>query len=1213
MRATRILCLAILLVCGLAAVSSAQMQTLPMGSEKTELTLLGRDGDTYLYRARIGELQALDVATQEGTFTRLFIPGFHQSMREGAPELPMMNRLVEVPTGAIARVVVLSQTTRTLSLADYGIEHPVFPAQPSMPKNADPATWPFVLDRSAYAAPRVAQDLLAVTDVGQLRSVHVGRLEVSPVEYYPAENRLLVHDTIDFQIVFEGGDAALEKSIKINTYSPFFEGLYGQVEGFRGQHDLHPDLVRDVVTMVVVTPSQYAAQMQPFVNWKRTRGFHMIVGVLGTPEVGTTTTSIQTYLRGLYNSGTPEQPAPSFVLFVGDVDVMPTWTLDGNPTDRPYCAVDADLMPEMYYGRFSCANPTQLQNMLDKTLMYDQFTMPDPSYLNEAVMIAGVDGSYGQVWANGQINYGTTYYFNASHGILSHTYLYPQSGSMAAQIVQNVSDGVAYANYTAHGSETGWANPAFTQTNVNNLQNNGQYCLAVGNCCLTSKYSYGECFAETWLRVANKGAIGYIGGSNNTYWDEDYWWGVGYRSSIVEHPVFDANHMGAYDGVFHDHSEPMTKWYVTNDALVFCGNLAVTESGSSRITYYWNIYNLMGDPSLSTFLGVPSANPVSHPAAILTTSTSVDITATPNSYAGLTKDGVLIGAGTVGATGTLELPIWEDPLTPGTAHLVVMAQNRVPYQADIEVVAPNGPFLVHAGTVIDDDPSGDCDGLCDAGETVDMILTLRNAGVEPATGITAVISTADPYAEILVNTRAYPDLPAGAQGASLGAYCLSFASETPDDHQITLDLAIHSAQGNFQRAFRVTVGRPSLAFSGRTVDDAAPLGNGTGWLVPWEAASLTLTLANAGHANARNATLVLSGLDPFIEIIQGTGACGDVPAGGQAALSPIQIRILGDCPVPTVLNLHATVTADFGYSSDIVFDLPVGGFADDVEADRGWTLGAPGDNATSGQWVTGDPVATVYNGNPVQPEDDHTPAPGVRCFVTGNGTPGGPAGDSDVDGGTTTLLTPVFDLEHVDGASVSYWVYYTNDRGNSPSQDYWDVQITNNGTNWVSLEHTTTSTNAWVQRTFQVADHVSLSDQVQIRFVAQDQSPGSLVDALIDDFVLIVSEPAPPPPAGIEDAAGPNAHFLAGVQPNPMADAGEIQFRLALRAEMNLRVFDVSGALVRTLFRGTGEAGEHRVTWDGRNNNGNRVGAGVYFLRLDAPGFAQVRPIVLVD
>jgi len=140
-----------------------------------------------------------------------------------------------------------------------------------------------------------------------------------------------------------------------------------------------------------------------------------------------------------------------------------------------------------------------------------------------------------------------------------------------------VSDGVSYVNYTAHGSETSWSDPYFSQANVNGLQNDGEYCLAVGNCCLTSSYDIAECFGETWLRAQNKGAIGYIGAANYSYWDEDYWWGVG-AGPIVVNPTYETHGLGAYDGVFHDHGEAMTQWYVTNDALIFCGNIAVMEA-----------------------------------------------------------------------------------------------------------------------------------------------------------------------------------------------------------------------------------------------------------------------------------------------------------------------------------------------------------------------------------------------------------------------------------------------------------------------------------------------------------------------------------------------------------------------------------------------------------------------------------------------------------
>jgi subtilisin-like proprotein convertase family protein len=701
----------------------AEIHSIPLDGTESRLDVIHESRDAVRFRVEVGELRALDVETREGSFTRLLIPGFHSSQTPGEPALPMMNRLIAIPTGARARVDVLSSRSRVIDLADHGIAHPLMPAQPSMPKSADPATWPFVYERAAYDVDRVAREAAVVVDVGTLRAMNLGRLEISPVEYLPRTNQIRVLESLEVEVSFPDADFAAQRDLIERTYSPFFEHLYGRAANYRAFHDAYPDRVRNVVTLVVVTPPAYEATLADYIAWKEKRGFHVIVGVLGSPEVGSTTSSIQTWLHGLYTSPPEGLPAPSFVVFVGDVAEMPTFSLSGDATDRPYCAVDADLMPDMYYGRLSATSPTQLANILEKTLMFDQYTMPDPSYLGEVVMIAGMDAGHGSTWGNGQINYGTTYYFNLAHGIESHTYLYPESGSNAANIVQNVSDGVSYINYTAHGSTTSWSDPSFTQSNVNGLANYGKYCLAVGNCCLTSTYDIGECFAETWLRAEDKGAIGYIGGSNSTYWDEDYWWGVGYTASIVANPTYEGTGIGAYDGLFHDHGEAEHLWYVTNDALIFSGNLAVTEAGSSRITYYWNIYNLMGDPSLSTYLGVPTANPVSHLDTVFTTSPSMTIQADHGSYVGLTQAGTLVGAGTVGSSGSLEIDFLSTPLTPGVPlHVVVMAQNRVPYEADIDVIVPATVSIVP--------------GTIDANVPTAITVTVLEAdGITPQVGI----------------------------------------------------------------------------------------------------------------------------------------------------------------------------------------------------------------------------------------------------------------------------------------------------------------------------------------------------------------------------------------------------------------------------------------------------------------------------------------------
>ncbi|MFH1277566.1 MAG: hypothetical protein ABIK65_04230, partial [Candidatus Eisenbacteria bacterium] len=161
-----------------------------------------------------------------------------------------------------------------------------------------------------------------------------------------------------------------------------------------------------------------------------------------------------------------------------------------------------------------------------------------------------------------------------------------------------------------------------------------------------------------------------------------------------------------------------------------------------------------------------------------------------------------------------------------------------------------------------------------------------------------------------------------------------------------------------------------------------------------------------------------------------------------------------------------------------------------------WTLGVGDDDATTGMWEWGDPQGTTYSGQ-LQPEDDHTPDPGVNCFATGL-LAGSSAGTYDVDGGKTTILSPVFDLSNATMAIVTYWRWYTNNQGNAPGEDFWVVQV-NDGGGWVDLENTSASDNSWSKKQFALP---SLSSTVQFRFVASDEINGSLVEAAVDDFLL---------------------------------------------------------------------------------------------------------------
>jgi len=284
---------------------------------------------------------------------------------------------------------------------------------------------------------------------------------------------------------------------------------------------------------------------------------------------------------------------------------------------------------------------------------------------------------------------------------------------------------------------------------------------------------------------------------------------------------------------------------------------------------------------------------------------------------------------------------------------------------------------------------------------------------------------------------------------------------------------------------------------------------------------------------------------------------------------------------------------------------------DDFEIDRGWTAGVPGDNATTGIWERGDPQGTTSGGAQCQPEDDHTPAPGVNCYVTGR-LAGSSAGSYDVDGGKTTLLSPAYDLSEYTIAFVSYWRWYTNSLGASPGEDYWRVQASDDGgTNWVYLENTTESRNSWTRYSFPLHEFIDLTSNVRFRFIAADEGSGSLVEAAVDDFAISIWDFSTAV-AGAGDAA-PKRPVLAQNVPNPFNPSTEIRFSVpAPGQKATLRVYDVAGREVRTLVQNEKISGSRSVTWNGTNEKGEPVGSGIYLYRLEVGGESLSRKLVLV-
>jgi hypothetical protein len=887
-------------------------------------------------------MEHFDVQTERGAFTHISMPGLSHSTQIGHPKLPVCRRVIAVPLDATVSAHVVHDATEELALSEHGIASPVMPAQPPHPKNLPASAVPFAYDPASYAVQGYGdRPVVHVEELGILRGLRLFLLVVEPVRYDPTRRTLLVHTELNVEVEFHGGNPEATRDLRRRTWSPYFESVYGMAVLNHEPRDSKDDLTRYPVKYVIVSDPMFTSQLQPFIEWKTQKGFDVIVGYIGDPAVGSTTNSIKSYLQGLYDAGTPEDPAPSFVLFVGDVDQVPAWngTTGQHVTDVYYATLaGGDLMPEVYYGRFSANSTAELQPQIDKTLEYERYEMPDPSFLGEAVLIAGMDTQHGQTWANGQVNYGTTYYFNAAHGIVSHTYLYPGSGSQAADIISDVSNGVGYANYTAHGYEYGWADPAFTVSDIQTLANAHMYPTAVGNCCCSNSFNYTTCFGEAWLRAEDKGAIGYIGAANLSYWDEDYWWGVG-AGSVVENPTYESTGAGAYDGMFHDHGEPFPQWYTAQYAFNMAGNLAIVEAGSWAIDYYWEIYALMGDPSLSTYFGVPATNAVGYPGQITMGETSLAVSADPWSYVGLSLDGQLYAAALVDETGqaTLDFDAFS---SPGDASLVITRQNREPVIATVQIIPASGPYIITANVSIDDTTGGNGNGQVDFAEVLGITLTEENIGTETAYGVDVRISTTDPYLAVTDSTEHYGDIAAGQQVTMQNGFAATVAADVPDNHSIAVNVtATDNAANQWNDSFTIVAYAPMVSIATVTVDDTG--GNGDGLLDPGEVATLDLGIGNTGGAPVANVVAVLSSADPYVTIADDTESLGSLDAGDTLVAS-YDITVDAATPAGHVLSFELAMAGD-DYATADTFSLPVGIFVEGFEtgdfSSYPWTMG----------------------------------------------------------------------------------------------------------------------------------------------------------------------------------------------------------------------------------------------------------------------------------
>ncbi len=943
-RALLMAALVVLLASSVPAGDRESRRWLPLGSSapggqvSTALSL--RAAGRVEARVTVPGMWAEQVATPAGGRAAIAIPGAGWTADIGRPRLPVMRYLVEVPAGARAAAILEPSGTETWTLEAIGIRRPVIPVQPPVPKIAGAEDGiPFTEDAASYAAEAdYPSERVIIAGEAVLRGRHVVLVEARPVRYNPARGTLDVWREAVLRVTWSGGDDAASareisrlrsKSLDSWIGSEILNASSPSVSGPGGvSADTAGGAAEGAEGLLVIAYDGFVDAVQPLVEWKRKSGYK--VELIRTSSLGSppTDAAVKNAIQTRYD--TWSNPSLGFLLIVGDTDFAPIHNGNGGGssqvTDNWYVCLDGtDYLPDAAIARISTRTSAETQDVVDKLMPYEKATFATSAWIKKSGFIGTGDGSYyGMVEATHDFCIDTYMIPNGyqptawSHGKQASDRHYYSVDADTSEISASVDDGRSIVNYSGHGATTYWAGPTshgeYNQANINANTNDGMYPFVISNACITGSLAVSECFGETWQKAPHKGAIAFWGASNNSYWDED-----------------DYLQRQLYTHIYPMDSTPALGILV-NQAKI---DLYNHYGSTGTVAYYFDMYNLLAEPTLSVWTREPRTMTVSHPSSIPIGQNTIDVTVTdagsavPGALVAVRRtEGGVFESGYTGANGQVTLTLDPAPATVGPMEVTVTKHDFRPYEGTCDVISPDTPWLAYRSHQIDDSAGGDGDGRANPGETIVMPVTVENVGGMSGTGLAGTLGTNTPdFVEIVDAQASFPDLAVHALGTTLpDHFRFRVRPAAPDAALLGFDLHWTASDGSSgTTSFTEPVTAVDFAYGHHSIDDSAG-GNGNGAAGPGETVDMTVNVANAGHKDATTLKGVLGTSSPYVTILRAEADFPDIPTGGNADSLPPAFRfsVANNAPdkQPVTFTLSMTEQGS-GHGEVLTFDVMI--------------------------------------------------------------------------------------------------------------------------------------------------------------------------------------------------------------------------------------------------------------------------------------------------
>lgn len=525
------------------------------------------------------------------------------SCEMGRPMLPMLRKLIALPDGSTAKITIDEEVWDTLELDLMGCHLPLIPYTGAMTKDAEPQ--PIEADDSYYSSDSLmGAALVDINTIGIMRGTQIAVLSISPVRYNPKRGVIAVCRKLKATLSFT------EVSKKADICgNPMLRSLSCEMpDSPNGAKDYVNILAQDTIPQgyLVVSGTRFRKTLQPLLKWKRQEGYIVDELYFDYGDLN----SVKDSLQNRYDNPTADHPAPLFILIVGDLDDIALWPprhniqgLETHRSDFYYSEFTGDMLPDAMIGRISVRDTSQLRHVVEKTIAYEKGQILDTSAMHRSLLVAGMEEREpAPIVTNGQVNYIKQLLMSHDPAHDTICFYNPSSADRRDDIMDALRSGVGMVNYSSHCTSRGWRNPYLSNNDINDSNIvDGHLFIAVNNCCRSNDVA-SECFGEMLLRKAGGGAVGTIGASNETLWEEDYYWSVGFGNTTAN-PSPDSTSAGAFDRLLHPSLQPSGEQAWTLAQMMLAGNSAVVTSGSPYADFYWEIYLLLGDPSLMPHIG----------------------------------------------------------------------------------------------------------------------------------------------------------------------------------------------------------------------------------------------------------------------------------------------------------------------------------------------------------------------------------------------------------------------------------------------------------------------------------------------------------------------------------------------------------------------------------------------------------------------------------